>query len=1321
MATSQIVWTPVPNGYANGRLRMSVLIAPRLAGATTLGGHPEWLTWPAVRPAYSVVFGGGPAVPATVSSPAPRLDLWQRLFTKDTPVTALPQPLAATGVPPIRSWPSTSARSMASTEHALALAYSPTAPPTVNDYIPPGEGLAPKDRPYGTVTDIYMSSERRKEAIAAIDAETWSQGYFLGGRLSGFSAAEIDFLLAELFHERGTNAAPGRRAVGDHVRMIQSDDDIDFHAALSSFAQYPVLQRALGLVVDLVVDPAAIGIPVPSDPATLSLQVDWPGGTSYTPVYPAVAATLTKTVFQAKPLGTTMKDGFLTLNTDQYSVVEIEADSAAALLSALSQTIYTRATGEGSPEKRKAAKEPVRPMNGGVPISTDPGRQPEPLPALRNSGFSVVQVGRAKQLHDRLTASATRTANLARLTDDPFHAEDLTYGVRVDVWDDTSKRWYSLCRRTGTYDVNGTRVSADDEGTVHLAHTQRVDDPTIYLHESVFNWSGYSMVVNRPGSMLETVNGKQVTVGPDSDATGPVKLRTSFRATGLPKLRYGRSYRFRARTVDITGNGPGPADTTTSSSTAAVRYLRFEPVPSPLLLPAAPRTPAESAQVMVIRGNYNAPATGNCQRHVVQPRMSQLMAEQHGLYDVAPSPLNPGGMNTSAYADIVKRDKATLATGGKADPNGWGDVRYYEDPILTVPYITDVLARGVAFHGLPGMGADEVFSVDFDRPLAVGGPWAFRIRLVNGTGKPGYDRLSRVLTVQLPPGRTVDVAYSSRIDDADVDLMGVWNWFVESGMEPGGGLSVQDLRRLAAQGRLWQLTPAGTLMLSHAVVQPMTPPAFAKPVATRRPGDTTARITDTLTIDRASTDHVDVQATWTQPIDDPSDPEPVQRPGSAHVIKLMAPEDAPEGDRLPLNDLHEFHDTIHRQITLSAVGTSRYVEFFRQRAQVTLSGTTPVTLAREGIAEGTLHVTDPGTGRDFGEDHSASSTVTGDYVVDLHAGTVARSGDASAIADGATVAVDFVAGSVTRTNTETQQPVVVNVRSSARPAVPDVAYIVPTFGWQQAAGATTISSTRRGNGLRVYLRRPWYSSGDGEMLGVVLFEGNGDLPANLRQYVTLRGQDPLFASSSTPVAPLMSEFPLALHPRQGYRPAESDILPELTATVAVAPHPVAYDKDRRMWYCDITMAEGAGGKVYSPFLRLALARFQPNSLTDVELSPVVLAQFAQLTPDRTLSIVFDASDAALAHVTVAGTTYTAEPDRRARMTILAQTADRKPVGAVGWKTSAETDLNWSGGQWAGDVRLPGARGSGPMRLVVEEREKPPAGGDRLVYVDAVEI
>ena len=55
-----------------------------------------------------------------------------------------------------------------------------------------------------------------------------------------------------------------------------------------------------------------------------------------------------------------------------------------------------------------------------------------------------------------------------------------------------------------------------------------------------------------------------------------------------------------------------------------------------------------------------------------------------------------------------------------------------------------------------------------------------------------------------------------------------------------------------------------------------------------------------------------------------------------------------------------------------------------------------------------------------------------------------------------------------------------------------------------------------------------------------------------------------------------------------------------------------------------------------PFVRLALARYQPRSIDGVELSEVVLADFAQLTPDRSAALTVDPADPLAARLVVGG-------------------------------------------------------------------------------------
>ncbi len=74
-------------------------------------------------------------------------------------------------------------------------------------------------------------------------------------------------------------------------------------------------------------------------------------------------------------------------------------------------------------------------------------------------------------------------------------------------------------------------------------------------------------------------------------------------------------------------------------------------------------------------------------------------------------------------------------------------------------------------------------------------------------------------------------------------------------------------------------------------------------------------------------------------------------------------------------------------------------------------------------------------------------------------------------------------------------PVVqVSVPSSARPAAPIVHSVIPLFRWSDATEPEQPMSRRHGRraGVRIYLERPWFSSGNGELLGVLLARGGDD-------------------------------------------------------------------------------------------------------------------------------------------------------------------------------------------------------------------------------------
>ena len=173
--------------------------------------------------------------------------------------------------------------------------------------------------------------------------------------------------------------------------------------------------------------------------------------------------------------------------------------------------------------------------------------------------------------------------------------------------------------------------------------------------------------------------------------------------------------------------------------------------------------------------------------------------------------------------------------------------------------------------------------------------------------------------------------------------------------------------------------------------------------------------------------------------------------------------------------------------------------------------------------------------------------------------------------------------------------------------------------------------------------------------------------------------------------------------------------------MSVAGHKVEWDPDRRLWFCDIDLDQG---DAYFPFVRLALARFQPDSVPDAHLSRVMLAEFVQLVPNRSASITLDPIDLTVLQLAVTGPVYDAPG--AATMAVTVQT--QAPGGA--WVSKHTTALEASAPVgpdtlWSGQITLPAPRGSRPFRLLIEEFETFTTDGQtpqrRLVYADLIDL
>ena len=183
--------------------------------------------------------------------------------------------------------------------------------------------------------------------------------------------------------------------------------------------------------------------------------------------------------------------------------------------------------------------------------------------------------------------SATLNGQAARRVPvGPIFAEGLTAGYRVDVWDDHTDDWRSLCRRTATYRfldppaVGRTVVATNRDG---LVERSAVKDPKkgLLMAADLLTWDGWSLCVRRPGLVLDPAG----AIGPSGQQPGgappppPVHLDIATKVTpgSLPRLRFGRWYRMRARAVDLAGNSVALEDPPkdTPEATASLRYGRL--------------------------------------------------------------------------------------------------------------------------------------------------------------------------------------------------------------------------------------------------------------------------------------------------------------------------------------------------------------------------------------------------------------------------------------------------------------------------------------------------------------------------------------------------------------------------------------------------------------------------------------------------------------------------------------------------------------------------------------------------------------------------
>ena len=1106
----------------------------------------------------------------------------------------------------------------------------------------------------------------------------------------------------------------------------------DFHQRLGVLGDYPRLMRRLGIVVRLRVPAPAAA------PTTVRIIPRWDGQElPQRDVTPATRCTLDDAVFAPEAVsGSEFKDGTLDLagasedqaNPSGFRLLVVDADGAALKL------IHTAAS---------LVRYRWMRLHGLV----RPTPRAEGLASLRSSGIAVIRRGRAGAIKTQVTALEQAALATTNRAPDQLTADDIVRGFRVevqDVTDNDQTPWRSLCSREGRYfvlDQLGAVVGSfalKDEGYVKRSGATSADnkDSQLYVHETLLRWDGWSLVAPRPGRKIRPVEGTRVeadgrvvptqteeVVAPIPEPHPDIRLATSFRPTdgSLPMLRFGRKYRFRVSPVDLAG---GRIDAAANAPVSGeVTYRRFEPLAPPALLPPEPYTPGESLEVLVIRSSFDQPTNtyvpnilepadstmqwrATATRHVFPAKVTQEHAEQHGRLDS--HPLN-WRWRASLRADNTFDNPKLVDLDDGATPVSFGtpgsvviepsqaavdgkQERYAvnsADKTLPTPYLPDPFAESVALRKLPGVNDlpaagplaaldlpgtahppenpddEKVVHVPFGAPSSWPQIASFRIRVAerpgtvdaatgeetfdNPTDPPSWDPANRILTVFLAKGEVAQVPFSTRASPDSLANFATVRWLSQLGLA--------DLDKQIELGCHWMISPSRTLTLVHAVQRPLRPADLvpASGLASKTTGATVAKITAKMALDPLTTGQVTLLAKWTDESDDGTSPTLISTDAGAVLETFAVPlgldvsqpagADFPPAPTDPPTTVEALHE----------FGDTRHrIVHYRLKASTRFREYFPPTLAGPTAPDGS---------------------------------------------DG-----------FSRTGAEIE----VSVKNSVPPTAPTIRYVIPSYGWDTAdpdppTSWATFTRRRVGGGIRVFLDRPWYTTGPGEQLGVIL-PAAGSQPNDTRH--TFIGVDPTTANLTTP--DLRTVDPAVFTGGTLY----PGITLEDNTTVDIVGYTPALDTTRNQWYADITLDTSKLPDTYAPFARLALARFQPESEPKTFASKPILAEFVQLAPDRELT------------ATVSGTTVDVvvrgrgprRPFPNAMIIALDEADDTnpdemqwRPLGTTASSDDLGDDLYARLGQavlpseptrdrWEKTLTLPGPRGDRPLRIIVREIE-----------------
>jgi hypothetical protein len=749
--------------------------------------------------------------------------------------------------------------------------------------------------------------------------------------------------------------------------------------------------------------------------------------------------------------------------------------------------------------------------------------------AFRSAGFVLV----TRPLNGasvQLAAIRDRIDRVGRRGDKPtapYESDDVTRGARVDVFDQTRGRWFSLCRITGKASRNGKAIAFNDaEGMVSGAICRDPDSPfpeqrTVRVNDTIAQWLGWSIIGASPAAQ---------PLPPDPT----LSLERTVTPGTLPVLRFGRQYRFRVRKADVNGDGLPLAAVPdfTGASETPVPFLRLEPVAPGSIAFGTPFTIGESPAQLVVRSGPSIQGAQESIRYILPPDIDIDIALMHGVFD------GPNGIPDSAASSRFRNRAAWNGTPPQESypPKAelFAATTFPSKP--AVPYLPDPAANAAVLRpqrsaGVIGLGGDDPkLLAPFVQPQA-GYPEGWAAAEIHLTPTPGAGAArvdGSAIRISLPPGKMLSFGLTTAVSPALLPQMAAVQWAAQ-GLPPG---DVAIHAEAAENGGIPTLSPPRILTMVHAVQQPLAPAFAGVPAVARAEGATTITLSGSVNVDPETTTSLSILAEWSEWDDE-------EQRFVARSMRVGEPHNVVNSNKVDFAEVLQIRTTSHVDLTLTPSATSKFAEMFPAGTDCTRSGAV----------------------------------------------------------------------------------ITVPVPASQAPHTPRVAYPIPTFAWSEVRPTPTqVIKKRAGNGLRLWLERPWFTSGAGEKLAVLVARGPVAASDDPGWPVSRWGLDPI--THNTLEAPDrrgakfgIDDFIDTGAPRVPYPGTDH---PEWQLVL----HEVHFDQESKRYWCDVIFnASQFGGGAYRPFVQLVIAAYQPNAIGAAQqLSEPATVPMIQVFSDREIHV-----------------------------------------------------------------------------------------------------